>query len=162
MNQTTAIKLTRQRTAFIAIVSLALLAATGCRSLTEPAGASFASVTIKNHTADEIAKVTTSVFSEDGYIGGKSSTGELVFQREASRATTLARDGVVATQGGARTMNRVKAQIVPVSDGVYRLQCQAYMVTGAGDSFFEDEVAMTNLRRAPYQSLLNKVEKQLK
>ena len=42
-----------------------------------------------------------------------------------------------------------------------RLQCQAYIARDAGD-LLEDEVRLTSLRSAPYQSLLNKVKKQLK
>ncbi len=145
-----------------AVVALLLpLAGTGCRSLSEPASSSFASVTIKNHSAEEIAKATVSVFAADGYQAGVGSSGEMVFQKEASRGTTLARDGIVATQGGASSLNRVRAQIVPVSTGVYRLQCKAYMVSGAGDAFFENEVALAHIRSGPYQSLLNKVAKQL-
>jgi hypothetical protein len=36
------------------------------------------------------------------------------------------------------------------------------MVRNPGDSFFEDEHALVNARRGPYQRLLNKVAKQLK
>ena len=59
-------------------------------------------------------------------------------------------------------MNRVRVEIVPLSGGSsYRVQCQAYIVRDAG-ALLEDEVRLTNIRRAPYQSLLNKVKKQLK
>jgi hypothetical protein len=86
----------------------------------------------------------------------------MIFEKEASRATTLSRDGVAATQAGARSLNRVRVEIIPLASGSHRLQCQAYVVSDAGDSFFEDEVRLTNLRRAPYQSLLNQVKAQLK
>jgi hypothetical protein len=36
------------------------------------------------------------------------------------------------------------------------------MVRNAGDSFFEDESRLTNLRSRPYQNLLGKVAKRLK
>jgi hypothetical protein len=138
------------------------LAGAGCHSLSEPGSASFASVTIQNHSAQEIAAATAQVFGADGYRGGPSATGQMVFEKEASRATTLSRDGLVATQAGAHTINRVRAEIVPLNGGASRLQCQAYMVTGGSDAFFQDEVRLTNIRSGPYQSLLNKVAAQLK
>ena len=148
---------------FAVLFSLVLLLpGAGCGTLGGPGSASFASVTIQNHSPEEIAAATARVFGAEGYAGGLSNTGQLVFQKEASRATTLSREGLVATHEGSQTANRVRAEIVPLSGGSYRLQCQAYVVRGAGDSFFEDEVRLTNMRSGPYQSLLNKVAKQLK
>ena len=164
MNQTTTHKsLHHQCATLAALMSLLLvLAALGCRSLSGPGSASFASVTIQNHSPEEIAAATARVFGAEGYAGGLSNTGQLVFQKEASRATTLSREGLVATHEGSQTANRVRAEIVPLAGGSYRLQSQAYVVRGAGDAFFEDEVRLTNMRSGPYQSLLNKVAKQLK
>jgi hypothetical protein len=140
---------------------LALLG-TGCGSLGGAASGTFASVTIQNHSREEIAGATAKVFGADGYMSGPSRAGQLVFQKDASRATTLSQEGLYATQSGARTMNRVRAEIVPLSGGSsYRLQCQAYIVRDAG-ALLEDEVRLTSLRSGPYQSLLNKVKKQLK
>jgi hypothetical protein len=139
-----------------------LLSGAGCGSLGGAASASFASVTIENRSPQEIAGATAKVFGEDGYMGGPGGAGQLVFQKEASRGTTLSREGLIATQSGARTMNRVRVEIVSLSGGsAYRLQCQAYIVRDAG-ALLEDEVRLTNVRSAPYQSLLNKVKKQLK
>jgi len=148
---------------FPAMISLGLLlAGVGCGSLGGPASASFASVTIQNHSLEEIVGATTKVFGAEGYIGGLQGPGKMVFQKEASRATTLSREGLVDTHYGARTVNRVRVEIDSLSGGSsYRLQCQAYVVRDAG-ALLEDEVRLTNLRGAPYQSLLNKVKKQLK
>ena len=141
---------------------LLALAGTGCRSLGEPASASFASVTIQNHSEEEIAAATAQVFGADGYRGGKSGSGQMVFEKGASRATTLSREGLVATHYGAQTINRVRVEIVSLSGGQFRLQCTAFMVTGGSDTFFQDEVPLANIRSGPYQSLLNQVAKQLK
>lgn len=149
--------------AFTALFSVALaLASTGCRSLSGPGSASFASVTIQNHTAEEIAVATVQVFGADGYRGGQTGPGQLVFEREASRATSFAREGIVNTTYGAQTINRVRVEIVSSGADSYRLQCKAFMVTGGSDPFFQDEVPLGNIRSGPYQSLLNKVAKQLK
>jgi hypothetical protein len=76
--------------------------------------------------------------------------------------TNLAYEGVVGTHEGAQTLVRVKMDLVNLGSGSYRLQCQAYVVRGAGDAFFEEEQRLANVRSGPYQSLLNKVAKQLK
>ena len=75
----------------------------------------------------------------------------------------MAREGLVGTHYGAQTINRVRVEIVPLSGGTHRLQCKAFVVTGAGgDAFFLEEVPLANLRSRPYQSLLNKVAQQIK
>jgi hypothetical protein len=141
---------------------LLALALAGCKSASGPGSASFASVTIKNHTPAEIHAAAGEVFREDGYAGAQTAPDRMLFEKEASRLASLSRDGLVATQGGARTIERVRTELVDLGGGTYRLQCQAFMVSGAGDSFFENEVAKTHLRAGPYRSLMNKVAKKLK
>jgi hypothetical protein len=138
------------------------LAGGGCSSVSGPNSASFASVTIKDRSPEQVAAAAVKVFGAEGYAGGMTGPGQMVFQKEASRATTLSREGLVGTHYGARTLNRFRAEIVSLADGSCRLQGKAFVVTGAGDSFFEEEVPLSNIRSGPYQSLLNKVEKQLK
>ncbi len=139
-----------------------LLAGTGCSSVGGPASASFASVIIQNHSLQEITGTTAKIFGAEGYTGGLQGPGKMVFQKEASRATTLSREGLLDTHYGARTVNRVRVEIDSLSGGSsYRLQCQAYVVRDAGD-MLEDEVRLTKVRSGPYQSLLNKVKKELK
>jgi hypothetical protein len=138
------------------------LASAGCTSTGEPASASFASVTIQNRSPEEIIQATAQVFGADGWRGGMSGPGQMVFEKEASRATTLSREGLVGTYYGAQTVNRVRAEIVPLGTGGFRLQCKAFLVTGGSDPFFQEEKPLTNVRSAPYQSLLNKVAERLK
>jgi hypothetical protein len=147
----------------VALLGLLLaLAGAGCQPTGQPNSASFASVTIQNHSAEQIAAATAQVFGADGYRGGPAGGRQMVFEKEASRMTTLSRDGLVATQAGASTINRVRVEIVPLSAGAYRLQCQAYMITGGSDPFFQEETRLTNVRSGPYRSLLKKVADQLK
>ena len=140
---------------------IALLACAGCGTTKGPASASFASVIIQNHTEAEIITATTQVFASDGYRGGPSGTGQMLFEREASRATTLARESVVGTAYGAQSFIRVRVETVELTGSQYRLQCKAYTVSGGSDPFFQNEVAYANFRSGPWQSLLNKVKKQL-
>ncbi len=143
-------------------ISLWLLTVAGCGSLGGPASASFASVTIENRSLAEIASATAKVFAADGYRGGMSGASNMVFEREASRGTTLSREGVMDTYYGAQTVNRVKLEIVAVGETGYRLQCKAFVVRNAGDRILQEEVPLANIRSLPYQSLLNKVKKELK
>jgi len=137
------------------------LAGVGCGSLGGPASASFASVTIENRSLAEIASATAKVFAADGYTGGMTGPSKMVFDKGASRATTLSRQGLFDTHSGAQTVNRVKVELVAVGETGYRLQCTAYVVRDAGD-LLETEVPLANIRSLPYQSLLNQVKKELK
>lgn len=85
----------------------------------------------------------------------------MVFEKEASQGTTLAREGLLAAHYGAQTINRVKVESVPLNEGAFRLQCKACLVKGGTDGFFQDEVPLANLRSGPYQALLDKVKQQL-
>ena len=142
------------------LAALLVLIGAGCGA-TKPSGASFASVTIKGHTPQEIASVTAQVFQEDGYVGGSMKGHPMVFQKEGSRMTDLAYQGAVDTHYGAQTVVRVKVDIVSLGADSHRLQCQAYVVRNSGDAFFQEEQKLANIRSGPYQSLLNKVAKQL-
>ena len=141
-----------------------LLAGTGpgCRSLSGPASASFASVVIRGHTPDEIRDALAVVFREEGYLGFQTSPGQWVFEREGSQLNTIARGGLLAAQAGDSTYVRVRTELVDLGGGSYRLQGAAYMVSHKGDSFFEEEVRLANFRRRPYQKLLDDVEERLK
>ena len=141
---------------------LLVLTLAGCASTSKPGSASFASVTIHDRTPVEIETAAGQVFREAGYAGGPVGGNRMVFQKEASRWTTLSRDGFVAAHEGARSLDRVRAELVDLGGGTYRLQCEAFHVSGAGDAFFEEEVRLTNVRSGPYRSLLGKVEKKLK
>jgi len=132
----------------------------GCH-LGQPASASFASVVIGGKSGAQIRDVALAVFRENGFRAHASGQ-QLVFEREGSRANTVAYDGLVGAQAGAVTIIRVRADLVDLGTGSYRLQCQAYMVSNAGDSFFEDEHRLANFRSRPYQDLLDEVAKRLK
>ena len=148
--------------AFTAMTALALvLAGGGCGTVGGSGSDSFASVVIANQPTEKIAATTAQVFAAEGYRGGTIGPGEMVFEKAESGLTTVSRDGIAAAQSGARTINRVRVEIVPLGDGSHRLQCKAYMVTGGSDPFFQDEVPLAKIRSGPYQSLLNKIEKQL-
>src|SRR5947207_3262767 len=85
----------RPRHAFLAAI-LMLLCATmvsGCRSLTMPASASFASVVIPGHSVLHIEEAAFAVFKADGYRASLAGGGKMTFEREGSRQSELAYSG---------------------------------------------------------------------
>jgi hypothetical protein len=161
MNEYVPVPMRRASFSALTIIFLGVLLAAGCRT-GDPASASFASVVIPGKTPDEICKAAATVFQQDGYQVAQLTPSSMVFQKEASRGQSLAYGGVVDTHYGAVTLVRVRAQLVDLGAGSHRLQCQASMVRDAGDSFFEDESRLINMRSRPYQKLLDKVAKSLK
>ncbi len=145
----------------LACLALGALLAAGCQT-GQPASASFASVVIAGRTPEEISQTAAAVFQEDGYQVKSLDPDSMVFQKEGTRGQSLAYGGVVDTHYGATTAVRVRASVVDLGAGSYRLQCKAYMVRNANDPFFQDESALLNFRSGPYQSLLDKVAKRLK
>jgi hypothetical protein len=143
-----------------ACATLGTALVTGCR-VGKPEGSSFASVEIAGKTPDDICKTTAAVFQEDGYQVSALTPANMVFQKQGTHGQSLAYGGVVDTYYGGSTVVRVRAQLVDLGAKGYRLQCQAFMVRNANDSFFEDESRLTNVRRMPYQNLLDKVAKRL-
>jgi hypothetical protein len=146
---------------FLALALACGLVSFGCSSLSKPASASFASVIISGKSAQQITDATMSVFREHGYQGYASQQG-LVFEKEGSKLNSISRDGLVGTHYGAVTIIRVRAELVDMHNESLRLQCQASMVSGAGDAFFENESRLANFRSGPYQDLLDEVAKRLK
>jgi hypothetical protein len=164
MKQLTPTKLLRAPVSLIlTLMCLALvMASTGCRSFSGPNSASFASEIIKNHSGDEIATATSKVFAENGYKGGMTGQGEMTFEKEASRATTVAREGLINTYYGEQSINRVRVELIDLGNDTVRLQCKAYKVSGGTEAFFQDEVPIGNTGAGPYRSMLKKVADQLK
>ena len=138
----------------------AALVSGGC-SLGKPGSASFASVVVANRSIEQIQQATTTVFRGDGYTAFTESGETLVFEKEGTRGDNLAYNGLVNTHYGAQTIVRVRTDVVDLGGGTYRLQCQAFMVRNANDSFFEEESRLSNFRSGPYQKLLDEVAKRL-
>ena len=105
---------------FVAVAGIGLL---GCKSLNQPASASFASVRITGHTAQQICAASVVVFQQGGYTVADGLRSEMVFEREGSRWDQIAYGSWVDP---APVWIRVKVSMVPLSDDAFRLQCQAY------------------------------------
>jgi hypothetical protein len=131
----------------------------GCKSVDEPASASFAAVQIRGHTPEQIRAATVVVFQENGYTSANERRGEMMFEKEGSRWDQIAYGNWVDSGG---VWIRVKAAVVPTANGAFRLQCQAYRVRNKGEPTFEEEKRLPNSRSKPFQALLDKVAGQLK
>jgi len=99
------------------------------------------------------------VFSEAGYQPGFMIGNELIFEKEGSQMDQIVHGGWLDE---VHVKERVRAQIVRLSDGTHRLQCTAYMVQNAGDLRFENEKRRPHFRGGPYQALLDKIAAQLR
>ena len=144
------------------LVSL-LLALTGaavlsCKSVDQPASASFASVLIRGHTREQIRAATVVVFQQDGYTARDVHRAEMVFEKPGSQWDRIAHGSWVDE---APISVRVRVSVVPVSDGVFELRCQAFRVQSKGEAAFEEEVRLKANRSKPYQDLLDKVARRL-
>ena len=140
------------------LAAAASTALIGCKSLDKPDSASFASVRIQGHTAEQIRAATVVVFQQDGYTAVNVPRPEMVFEKEGSRWDRIAYGSFA---DDAAVWVRVKVSVAPLSDGAYRLQCQAFKVRDKGDRAFEQEVRLRNNRSKPYQTLLDKVLRQV-
>ncbi len=141
---------------------LGILFVSGC-STGKPASASFASVVIPNQSLTQIHDTTVLVFEEAGYRSMRAPDGSMVFEREGSRGDQIVYGGIGGAAYGGGVTVRVKAEIVDlVGQEARRLQCTAYIVNNAGDGIFEDTQRLANIRRGPYQKLLDEVAAKLK
>jgi hypothetical protein len=139
---------------------LALLlvgAISGCRS-DMPVSAGFASVIITGKTADQIEQTSVKVFGDSGYQMHRSGD-DLIFEREGTQRDQVNYGSYLANKP---VLERVRAQIVPLADGKFRLQCTAYIVRNPGEPALEEELKLPNYRSGPYQKILDDVASRLK
>jgi hypothetical protein len=141
------------------LLAAASTAVIGCKSLDKPESASFASVQIPGHTAEQIRAAMVVVFQQDGYTPVNLERPEMVFEKQGSKWDRIVYGSWI---DDAAVWVRVRVSVVPLSDGVFRLQCQAFKVRDKGDAVFEEQVRLRNNRSKPYQALLDKVLGQLK
>jgi hypothetical protein len=132
------------------------LGAVSCSS-TREGSKPFAAVTLRGHDSLTIRRAVEAVFSEEGYVDA-SRRGSWRYERGTSKMGQLLHGGWFDDDG---VRERVKLNLIPLSEGVYRLEAEAVMVRDAGDSFFEEEARMTRLKSGPYRKLLEEVEEQL-
>lgn len=143
------------------LVVIATIFVSGCKSLDQPASASFAWVTIANQTPDQIRQATDKVFANAGYESVKLPDGTQVYEREATKRERIAYAGFAGAQEGEHTIARVRMGLKPQGTA-YLLDCKAYVITSPGDFVNEKSHALFGFQSKPYQKLLNDVRDNLK
>jgi hypothetical protein len=125
----------------------------GCTVFNKPVDSAFASVEIEHHSKQEIEAATIAVFKQAGYrsVGGQN---ELEFESDGKEWMQAAYGSNIAS--GDPIMERVRAQVVYQSSGVFRLQCNAYVVQNAGK-----EIKLRIHKSGPYRELLDQVTRKL-
>ena len=145
----------------VALLTLAIgFGNVGCQSPHgQTAGSgNLASVEITGRTTEDIQRMAVAVFTEDYYKLAWQSGGLMVFEKEGSRANNLAYGGLVS---GETVVVRVKLVVEELAPGSHLVRSDAFMVRGAGNSFFEEEVPVHKPRRRPYQGYLDQIKKRL-
>jgi len=140
------------------LVAVAGVAVIGCQSGGKPVSAPFAAVRIQGHTAEQIRAATAVVFQQNGYAAVNVHGAEMVFEKEGTEWDRIVH-GSWMDQTPVQV--RVRVSVVPVSNGMFELRCQAFRVKYKGDAAFEEEVRLKQNRSKPYQALLDKVPGQL-
>jgi len=130
----------------------------GCASSGKPASARFASVVIHGNTPGQIGNVAIEVFRVNGYEAVQTGLTSLVFEKEAKGLSNFTY-GNWANE--TPLFSRVRVRIVPVDEGTFRIECQAYMVRDRRSSI-EEEIKLSSLKRHPFQAMMDKVAQRLR
>jgi hypothetical protein len=144
--------------AWTGLLLLAVFFASGCASADKPASASFASVIISNHTAQQIRDATDTVFQQNGYQAMGEQGGALVYEREATGREQRDYAGFVGAHEGEKVDMRVRVKIENRDANSYWLTCKAYAVCNPGQPVFETTTALFGFQSGSYQKLLDKVK----
>jgi len=143
--------------AFAVLTVLVLALAVGCRS-TKEGPAAFASVTLSGAGPETIRETVAAVMTEKGFY--ESSRGrDWMFDRRTSAMSQLVHGGWFDRDS---VRERFRLRLIPLGDGLHRLEGTAVMVRDAGEAFFEEESRMTRLKSGPYQKLFDEVERRLR
>ena len=138
---------------FIGIgLCISSLALAGCKTNSNPNAAYFASVELHGNTPGQIAQVARAVFEDHDFFVARHTYTELIFEKQASKMDNLAYGNWIADKP---VWLRIRAQIVPISEAHFRLQCRPFLVLDKNE-VMEEEIK-PNFRAGPYQKLLDEV-----
>jgi hypothetical protein len=127
-----------------------LLAA--CQTDSKTAAAHFAAVELRGNTPGQIADIAIAVFKDHGFSVARRTYSALVFEKEASRMDNLAYGNWISDKP---VWVRVRAEIVPVAEAHFRLQCHPVLVLDKNETM--EEELKVKFRSGPYQKLLDEV-----
>lgn len=135
-------------------VCLCVCCWTGCSSTGKRAAVGFASVEIQGNTPGQIHDAAVEVFQKSGFQVANQGFDTMVFEKQGTKWGNFAYG-----DWDSPVWVRVKASIIPVSDAVFRLQCDAFMIRDRGGAT-EEQVAC--FRSRPYQKLMDEVAERLR
>jgi hypothetical protein len=133
---------------------LAAVLFAGCKS-TNPDTLALSSIVLRGNTPGQINHAVEQVFSRHGFKKMNSTVTTMVLEKKAPLSTDLAYGGWMST-----ITIRVKTKIVPMSEGVYRLECNAARVEDAGQNL-EEERKMGRSKHKEFDKLLQEVAVEL-
>lgn len=132
------------------------LGLSGCQTEPRTTPAYLAAVELRGNTPGQIGPVVIAVFKDHHFTVARRRYTAFVFEKEASRMDNLAYGDWISDKP---VWLRVKAELVPLSEAHFRLQCSPVLVQDKNESL-EHELKVT-FRKAPYQKLLEEVARRL-
>jgi hypothetical protein len=129
----------------------------GCQSPHGWSSNRMASVMIKNQSHELIMTATKDVFREHSYQTLRDGPDEYVFEKQGTGMNTF----VYGDLSGEAVWVRVKLVLHEQSPGETLVECDAYIIRGHGNSFFEEEQKLPKYKSGPYQELLDQIKMRL-
>ena len=143
-------------TSILVFSLLCALLSAGCVTREKPDY--LASVEIEGNTPGQIAAATEAVFSANGYKLASSGAMKLMFEKPGSGMNKFAYGDWV---GDSQVWVRVKLNLIPAGEALFRMDCRAFLVKDKGGST-EEEIKVSSMHHRPYQKLLDDVAARLK
>jgi hypothetical protein len=129
----------------------------GCQSSHGWSSDRKASVMIANRSREEIMTATRDIFREHSYQILRNGPDEYVFEKRGSSMDTV----VYGDLSGEPVWVRVKLVLHEHSPSETLVECDAYIIRGHGNSFFEEEQKLPKYKHGPYQELLDQIKTRL-
>ena len=134
---------------------------TGCQTVggTTGGGKDLAAVSMKADSLQQIRQATIAVFSQKGYGLDFDGTKQLTFSKRASTGSTILFGGWPGVDPPIE--DRVQLYIEDSGEGDFTLHCDAFVVSDAGQGFFEEKRPVYKTRASAYRKLLEEVKKKI-
>ncbi len=144
-----------------ALAALLTLTAIGCRTVGGESGSGkdLAAVSLKASSLQEVKHTTVAVFLKKGYALHFDSAKQLVFSKRASTGSTLLFGGWPGIDPPIE--DRVQLYVEDAGEGNFTLHCDAYVVSDAGQGFFEEKRPVYKTRASAYRKILEEVKKSI-
>ena len=140
------------------LVPVLALLALGCRSPHSQISDSMAAVMVENRPREVIVAATRNVFREHAYQTLRDGPDEYVFEKPGTAMNTA----VYGDLSGEQVWVRVKVNVQELNPNQTLVECDAYIIRGHSNSFFEEEQKLPKFSGGPYQELLDQIKGRLR